>query len=290
MSYSKLKDAIVNAKSGDNWFMDLVNKKASPEAKERIEKGIATKPSTSFFTTTDGRTVPFYTDETGIVTVYESELKKMTEDDNLTRYDAQLREYGIAEYSNATFDNINTYKFLGRKAPRDLIPMFDNRPFAYFYGGTGTGKTTLACAIGRDFARRGYSVVVRRWSNWLQEFREQWDDKSELMLTEHMRRAQNADLLILDEIGNDKKKVASEFEIEQLSRIVSDRYPPFEGRGKPLIMTSNIDPAKLEQIYGKQISSRITDKNKSLLQRFDGETDYRQTKRAASVQQSMETF
>ena len=115
MGYSKLKDAIVNAKSGDNWFMDLVNKKASPEAKERIEKGIATKPSTSFFTTTDGRTVPFYTDETGIVTVYESELKKMTEDDNLTRYDAQLREYGIAEYSNATFDNINTYKFLGRK-------------------------------------------------------------------------------------------------------------------------------------------------------------------------------
>ena len=60
MGYSKLKDAIVNAKSGDNWFMDLVNKKASPEAKERIEKGIATKPSTSFFTTTDGRTVPFY--------------------------------------------------------------------------------------------------------------------------------------------------------------------------------------------------------------------------------------
>ena len=30
--------------------------------------------------------------------------------------------------------------------------------------------------------------------------------------------------------------------------------------------------------------------NKSLLQRFDGETDYRQTKRAAPVQQSMETL
>ena len=286
MGYSKLKDAIVNAKSGDNWFMDLVNRKASPEARERIKNGIRMDQEPSFFKTEDGNTVPVYTDKDGISTVFEADLKKVNEDTNLAKFDVQLRECGMEEYSRASFESINTYKFLKKKFPRDLVPMFDVRPMAYFYGGAGTGKTTLACAIGRDFARRGYPIVIRRWTNWLTQFREVYDDSSEMVITDHMKKAQNASLLILDEIGTDKKNTATEFEIEQLSRIVSDRY----GNGKPMIITSNIDPDKLERIYGAQISSRITDQNKSFLQRFDGETNYRQNRRAALIQPAMETF
>jgi len=286
MGYTKLKDAVLTTKKDKDYFLDIVKRNASPQALERIQKGIRMDATPSIFETIDGSHVPCYTDADGISTVFESDLKKLSEDTNIAKFDTQLRESGIEEYSRSSFESINTYKFLRNKAPRDLIPVFDNRPLAYLYGGAGTGKTTLACAIGRDFARRGYPVVIRRWSNWLQEFREVWDDKSDMQITEHMKRAQNAHLLILDEIGNDKKKTATEFEIEQLSRIVSDRY----GNGKPMIMTSNIDPAKLENIYGTQISSRITDKNKSFLQRFDGETDYRKTPRAALVQTSMETF
>lgn len=286
MGYSKLKDAIVNAKSGDNWFMDLVNRKASPEARERIKNGIRMDQEPSFFKTEDGNTVPVYTDKDGISTVFEADLKKVNEDTNLAKFDVQLRECGMEEYSRASFESINTYKFLKKKFPRDLVPMFDVRPMAYFYGGAGTGKTTLACAIGRDFARRGYPIVIRRWTNWLTQFREVYDDSSEMVITDHMKKAQNASLLILDEIGTDKKNTATEFEIEQLSRIVSDRY----GNGKPMIITSNIDPDKLERIYGAQISSRITDQNKSFLQRFDGETNYRQNRRAALIQPALETF
>tara|TARA_R100000808_G_scaffold2671_1_gene10278 strand:+ start:1067 stop:1927 length:861 start_codon:yes stop_codon:yes gene_type:complete len=286
MGYRKLKDAIVNAKSGDNWFMDLVNRKASPEARERIKNGIRMDQEPSFFKTDDGNTVPVYTDKDGISTVFEADLKKVNEDTNLAKFDVQLRECGMEEYSRASFESINTYKFLKKKFPRDLVPMFDVRPMAYFYGGAGTGKTTLACAIGRDFARRGYPIVIRRWTNWLTQFREVYDDSSEMVITDHMKKAQNASLLILDEIGTDKKNTATEFEIEQLSRIVSDRY----GNGKPMIITSNIDPDKLERIYGAQISSRITDQNKSFLQRFDGETNYRQNRRAALIQPALETF
>ena len=101
------------------------------------------------------KTVP-YTDETGTVTVYESELKKMTEDDNITRYDAQLREYGIAEYSNATFDNINVPQVSG-KAPRDLIPCLTTD--LLLTSTVVAGKTTC-CAIGVT-ARRGYSSGQR---------------------------------------------------------------------------------------------------------------------------------
>lgn len=287
MSYSKIKDAVVNSKNdGNQWFLDLVREKASPEARERIERGIRMDATPTFFKTDDGTSVPCFTDANGVSTVFELDLKKVDESNNLAKYDTQLRQCGIEEYSRVSFDNINTYKFLGKKTPKDLIPMFDQRPLVYLFGGAGTGKTTLACAIGRDFARRGHPVVIRRWSNWLQQFREVWDDKSDMMISEHMQKAQNSYLLILDEIGNDKKKTATEFEIEQLSRIVSDRY----GNGKPMIMTSNIDPQKLENIYGSQISSRITDTNKSLLQRFDGETDYRKTPKIALVQPRMETF
>ena len=287
MGYSKLKDAIVTAKSGDNWFIDLVNKKASPEAQERIKNGVRIDQDPSFFETSDGHKVAVYTDKDGNTTVFEEDLKTLSEDVNLAKFDTQLRECGLEKYSRVSFESINTYKFLNKGTfPRDMIPMFEERPLAFFYGGAGTGKTTLACAIGRDFARRGHSVVIKRWTNWLTQFREVYDDSSEMVITDHMKKAQNASLLILDEIGTDKKNNATEFEIEQLSRIVSDRY----GNGKPMILTSNLDKDKLKTIYGEQISSRITDTTKSIVQRFDGETNYRQNRRAALIQPAMETF
>ena len=287
MGYSKLKDAIVNSKTDDGkWFLDIVSKKASPEARERIKNGVRIDQDPSFFETSDGHKVAVYTDKDGNTTVFEEDLKTLSEDVNLAKFDTQLRECGLEKYSRASFESINTYKFLKKKFPRDLVPMFEERPIAYFYGGTGTGKTTLACAIGRDFARRGHSVVIRRWTNWLTQFREVYDDSSEMVITDHMKKAQNAYILILDEIGTDKKNTATEFEIEQLSRIVSDRY----GNGKPMILTSNIDTDKLERIYGAQITSRITDTTKSIVQRFDGETNYRKNRRAALIQPAMETF
>jgi len=287
MGYSKLKDTIVTSKSDDGkWFLDMLSKKASPEAQERIKNGVRIDQEPSFFETSDGHKVAVYTDKDGNTTVFEEDLKTLSEDVNLAKFDTQLRECGLEKYSRVSFESINTYKFLKNKFPRDLVPMFEERPIAYFYGGTGTGKTTLACAIGRDFARRGHSVVIRRWTNWLTQFREVYDDSSEMVITDHMKKAQNAYILILDEIGTDKKNNATEFEIEQLSRIVSDRY----GNGKPMILTSNIDTDKLERIYGAQITSRITDTTKSIVQRFDGETDYRKNRRAALIQPALETF
>ena len=287
MGYSKLKDTIVTSKSDDGkWFLDMLSKKASPEAQERIKNGVRIDQEPSFFETSDGHKVAVYTDKDGNTTVFEEDLKTLSEDVNLAKFDTQLRECGLEKYSRVSFENIIAYKFLKNKFPRDLVPMFEERPIAYFYGGTGTGKTTLACAIGRDFARRGHSVVIRRWTNWLTQFREVYDDSSEMVITDHMKKAQNAYILILDEIGTDKKNNATEFEIEQLSRIVSDRY----GNGKPMILTSNIDTDKLERIYGAQITSRITDTTKSIVQRFDGETDYRKNRRAALIQPALETF
>ena len=292
MGYRKLKDAIVNSKTDDGkWFLDAVSKKASPEAQERIKNGVRIDQDPSFFETSDGHKVAVYTDKDGNTTVFEEDLKTLSEDVNLAKFDTQLRECGLEKYSRASFESINTYKFLKKKFPRDLVPMFEERPIAYFYGGAGTGKTTLACAIGRDFARRGHAVIIKRWTNWLTQFREVYtskdnSDDAELIITDHMKKAQNAYVLIIDEIGTDRKNTATEFEIEQFSRILSDRH----GNGKPMILTSNITPEKLERIYGEQVTSRITDQKKSIVQRFDGETNYRQNRRAALIQPALETF
>jgi len=292
MGYSKLKDAIGSSKTDNGeQFLELVRKKASPEAQERIINGIRMDQEPSFFETSEGHKVAVYTDRDGHSTVFEQDLKTLSEDVNLAKFDSQLRECGLEKYSRASFESINTYKFLNKKFPRDLVPMFEERPIAYFYGGAGTGKTTLACAIGRDFARRGHAVIIKRWTNWLTEFREVYTsrdnkDDADLIITDHMEKAQNAYVLIIDEIGTDKKNTATEFEIEQFSRILSDRH----GNGKPMILTSNITPEKLERIYGEQITSRITDQEKSIVQRFDGETNYRKVRRAALVQPALETF
>ena len=284
MTYSTMKEI-----SKEQMFLDLIEKKASPEAKERIRNGIKTPLSDSFFESGTGSRVTMFRDDNGQDMVFEEDLKMIEPETAIKGWEMQLKTYGMEAYKDAGFDNINTYKFFKEveKIPKSIMGIFKDRPICYFHGGPGTGKTTLACAIGRDYAKDGNSVLIRRWSNWLQQLRETFDQSSRDIISHHMVQAQNAKMLILDEIGTDKKKSATEFEIEQLSRIISDRY----GNGKPLVITSNLDPKQIENVYGYQISSRIQYIEKSFLQRFDGEIDRRKTpRRKISEQKRLGNF
>jgi len=65
-------------------------------------------------------------------------------------------------------------------------------------GKTGTGKTFLACALGNNACRHGYTVKYYRMPELLLEIQ---DAKNENRYSRFMRQLQNIKLLVLDDIG-----------------------------------------------------------------------------------------
>lgn len=65
-------------------------------------------------------------------------------------------------------------------------------------GATGTGKTWLACALGQQAARGGFSVLYTRTTRLLQELQTAHGDGS---LSRRLAQLARIDLLLLDDLG-----------------------------------------------------------------------------------------
>lgn len=136
----------------------------------------------------------------------------------------------------------------------DLNTLVSQGQIVYIWGGTGTGKTTLAsqillkyfdsCWFGNGLKRRGYFITANNLMNTLRSFTktEEIEETRAIVI--------DVDLLILDDLGASK---VSEFENVQLLNIIDNRTS--EGRGT--IITGNIKPQEIESIHGKRIYSRI---------------------------------
>jgi DNA replication protein DnaC len=136
----------------------------------------------------------------------------------------------------------------------------------YLTGQVGTGKTHTAWAAvaawcratetephdgGRNEewlggGRFGPTVVFTRMTDLLDDLRPGEDGRR------RVRDCQSARLLVLDDIGAEK---ASEWTQERLYSIVDHRY----ANCLPLIVTSNLPPAKLEDQAGERTASRLAE-------------------------------
>lgn len=121
----------------------------------------------------------------------------------------------------------------------------------WFYGPPGTGKTSLAVAAMLTLSRRGYRCGYWRFSTLLKriratsfgEFADQTDDQWDAELTA-------LDVLVLDDIGAEKSGQWGE---QQLCDMLSDR----EEHGRPVIATTNLEEAVLQERFGPRIVSRL---------------------------------
>lgn len=128
---------------------------------------------------------------------------------------------------------------------------------------TGTGKSTVACAIALEFIvqqlkqdyrlgkRTGQLVKFINIADFLEDLRKGMNDKEAaevaLATTEILKRVP---LVIMDDIGAEK---VSEWTRERLLNIVSERYDA----ERSIIYTSNLAPNEIEMILGGRVRSRI---------------------------------
>ena len=118
-----------------------------------------------------------------------------------------------------------------------------------FNGGTGLGKTFLSACIAREVAAKGCSVAYETASHLfgkLEKHRFHPDEDS----TREIKRLNEADLLIIDDLGTE---LPGNFVTAALYTLLNDRLLA----GKPMVVSTNLTIEELGQRYSPQISSRL---------------------------------
>ena len=120
----------------------------------------------------------------------------------------------------------------------------------YLCGGVGTGKTHLAVAVLNEVVRKKrvpslFVTVPELLDNLREAYNKPGRD-----LDEWMYAVQNADFLVLDDLGSER---VTEWVRERIFVIVNHRYR----EQLPTVFTSNVGPKDLAEQLGERTASRI---------------------------------
>jgi len=131
---------------------------------------------------------------------------------------------------------------------------FDH-PFLTLIGEKGTGKTHLAIAIGIEWMARGKTVLYYQIESLLDALREGytlWEKGNPEGYHKIIAFTENASLLILDDLGAEKK---TDWAKAKLDQVCDYRYI----HRRPLIVTSNVKFDELpERIADRLFEGKVT--------------------------------
>jgi DNA replication protein DnaC len=137
---------------------------------------------------------------------------------------------------------------LVKRFVRDLDANLDAGRGLWFYGGVGTGKTTLAMLVSRAALDAGRSVAIYSLPRLLAEIRATFETDAEGSYVGFLDRLTEVDLLHVDDVGAER---TSDWVLEQLYSIVNARYED----ERSVIITTNLERDDLaEQIRERTVS------------------------------------
>ena len=120
-----------------------------------------------------------------------------------------------------------------------------------FIGRTGLGKTYLSVSIAQEVLSQGFSVQYYPAQAMIDRFeRVRFSRDATPQDQAATREILSADLLILDDLG---AEFISSFSQSVLYHVINERLV----EGLPTIISTNLDPAQLSQVYSERIVSRL---------------------------------
>jgi DNA replication protein DnaC len=138
-----------------------------------------------------------------------------------------------------------------RNFARRIDEQLDNGRGLWIFGGTGTGKTTLAMLVSRHALEAGRSVAIYSLPRLLAELRRTFDDDAEQSYTELLDRLASVDLLHIDDVGAEQ---TSPWVLEQLYALINARYED----ERSVVVTTNIEEREeLAKQIGERTVSRL---------------------------------
>lgn len=139
------------------------------------------------------------------------DYKKKTFDDYQAEDDLQVKALKVAKHYGEHFGQ-----------------HIKNGQNVMFQGTYGTGKTHLAAAIRKAIADQNYKVLFMSLPDYIDKLKQEFKDRNQRHPISKM--AQDADLLVLDDVGANRM---TEFEVSELFKLVDAR------RGKCTVYTTN---------------------------------------------------
>jgi DNA replication protein DnaC len=122
----------------------------------------------------------------------------------------------------------------------------------WFFGDTGTGKTSLAMIVSKAALEQGRSVAIYSVPRLLAEIKETYDRDSGDSYMQLFRRLCAVDLLHLDDLGAER---TTEWVLEQLYSIVNERWQ----NQRSIVVTTNLGLDELRGQLGTRTVSRLTE-------------------------------
>jgi len=117
-------------------------------------------------------------------------------------------------------------------------------------GGVGCGKTHIAVGLGILTLGLGYKAYATTFGQLLHDIRATWSDRNPGQEEGLLRRVEEVDLLILDDLGMEQPTA---WALDRLAHVVNLRY----STGRSLLVTSNLAPEELSENWGMPVLSRI---------------------------------
>ena len=134
-------------------------------------------------------------------------------------------------------------------------------------GDVGLGKSYYLNAIAYDIVKKGFSAMMVT-SFAINEAAFDEIKKSDSSALNMMR---NVDLLLIDDLGSEQ--VLNNITCPTFFNVLNERVR----RNKSTIVSSNLNPEKIEERYGSRVYSRLTDKHRTNIIVLKGK-DIRQNK------------
>lgn len=129
----------------------------------------------------------------------------------------------------------------------------------FFYGTVGTGKSFLSCCVAKELIDRGNLVLYFSASQLFDILSKSTFDKdSPEAVAGISDDICGCDLLIIDDLG---AECATKYTAATFFNLLNTRLI----NGKPTIINTNLDRAKLEETYGERVLSRLLGEFRLLL-------------------------
>lgn len=200
----------------------------------------------------------------------ESKAYKQKQDEDLAR-EKQIRLEKLItnslmdkKFKQSTFENWDFKKGtkqmheLGKRYVANFKKCKDEGLGLLIHGDPGNGKTYLASAIANELLINYIPVICVSISGLLSRIQQTYNKWGKEAEADVIRGLCNADLLIIDDLGAEKRGNNPEWSISMIYNIIDSRY-----RSKlPLIITSNlkINPKETDGILADMYYKRTEDR------------------------------